>query len=229
LELITLMRKLNIGFAGTLLFALLISVGCKNEKKPYEIQIITPLGEMKAILYDDTPRHRDNFVKLVKDGFYDSTLFHRCITDFMIQGGDPDSKFAEPGQVLGGGDLGYTLEPEFGGIHKKGALSAARLSDQVNPGRQSNASQFFIVQGIPITPDVLDYFKRETGKEYTEEEIQIYSNKGGRPDLDMNYTVFGELTEGFDVLEKILALPTDTNDRPFQDVPMEIKLIGSRK
>lgn len=223
------MRKIEITFIASIIFIMFSSIGCQSEKKPYEIQIVTPMGNMKAILYDETPNHRDNFVKLVKEGFFDSTLFHRCIPDFMIQGGDPDSKFAIPGQVLGGGDLGYTIEPEFGRIHKKGALSAARLSDQVNPRKQSNASQFFIVDGMPIQTDLLDYFTKETGKVYTEEEIQIYVSQGGRPDLDMKYTVFGELTEGFDVLEKILALPTDNYDRPFQDVPMEIKLIGNRK
>lgn len=223
------MRKIDITLIAALLIAMFSTIGCQSEKKPYEIQIVTPLGNMKAILYDETPNHRDNFVKLVKEGFFDSTLFHRCIPDFMIQGGDPNSKFAKPGQLLGGGDLGYTLEPEFGGIHKKGALSAARMPDQVNPGKQSNASQFFIVDGMPIEADLLQYLAKESGKVYTEAEIQTYINQGGRPDLDMNYTVFGELTEGFDVLEKILALPTDNYDRPFQDVPMEIKLIGNRK
>lgn len=223
------MRKIEITLIATSLITLFCFVGCQGEKKPYEIQIVTPMGNMKAILYDETPNHRDNFVKLVKEGFFDSTLFHRCIPDFMIQGGDPESKFAKPGQVLGSGDLGYTIEPEFGAIHKKGALSAARMSDQVNPRKQSNASQFFIVDGMPIQADLLEYMAKETGKVYTEAEIQTYINQGGRPDLDMNYTVFGELTEGFDVLEKILALPTDNYDRPFQDVPMEIKLIGNRK
>lgn len=223
------MRKISISLIASFIIALFTFIGCQNEQKPYEIKIITDLGEMKAILYDETPNHRDNFVKLVKEGFYDGTLFHRCIPDFMIQGGDPDSKIAKPGQVLGGGDLGYTLEPEFGGIHKRGALAAARMVDQVNPGKQSNASQFFIVDGMPIQADLLQYFTKETGKVYTEEEIQTYVSQGGRPDLDMNYTVFGELTEGFDVLEKILALPRDNNNRPFQDIPMEIKLIGNRK
>jgi len=221
------MKKIYYLFVFMFISVSSIWISCQESaEKVYTVQISTPLGDMKAILYNETPIHRDNFIKLVKEGFYDGTLFHRCIQDFMIQGGDPTSKDAAPGDLLGAGDMGYTLEPEFGKIHKKGALSAARMGDQMNPEKRSSGSQFFIVHGIPVNADILNYFTNQTGRVYTAEEVDYYSTIGGRPDLDMNYTVFGEIIEGLEVIEKILALPTDPNDRPFRDMPMQVKIIN---
>jgi len=201
--------------------------GCQESgPKVYKVLISTPLGDMEAILYNETPLHRDNFLKLTREGFYDGTLFHRCIDGFMIQGGDPQSKFAKPGQVLGGGEMGYTIDPEIGKIHKKGALSAARLPDQVNPDKKSSGSQFFIVQGGVLEPEILTYFTTQKGRVYTSEEQEIYTQIGGRPDLDMEYSVFGEITSGFDVLDKILAQQVDPNNRPYRDIPMEVKILN---
>jgi peptidyl-prolyl cis-trans isomerase B (cyclophilin B) len=181
--------------------------------------ITTDLGDMKGVLYNETPQHRDNFVKLIKSGFYNGLLFHRVIQGFMIQGGDPDSKNAKPGQQLGGGGPGYTVPAEFNPafIHKKGALSAARQADQVNPKKASSGSQFYIVQGKKQNPATL-------GANYTEEQKNIYSKIGGTPFLDGNYTVFGEITEGLDVIDKIAAVQKDQSDRPLKDIKMTITL-----
>jgi len=181
--------------------------------------INTEYGDMKGVLYNETPQHRDNFVKLIKSGFYNGLLFHRVIQGFMIQGGDPTSKNAKPGQQLGGGDPGYTIPAEFNPafIHKKGALSAARTADQVNPKKASSGSQFYIVQGKKQNPATL-------GANYTEEQKKVYSTIGGTPFLDGNYTVFGEITEGFDVIDKIAAVQKDQNDRPLKDIKMTITI-----
>ena len=203
-------------------------IGCDSTPKPTTVLIQTPYGDMKAILFEDTPIHRNNFLKLATEGFYDGTLFHRCIPNFMIQGGDPDSRGAAPGQLLGGGDPGYTLEAEMGKIHKRGALSAARTGDAINPQRRSSGSQFFIVTGEVIDSQLVDYFSNQTGRVYSQEERQFYQTIGGRPDLDMNYSVFGEIVEGFEVLDKISALPTDSNNRPIEDVPMKVKVLHGK-
>lgn len=217
------MYRLNIWIV--VILSSIMNVSCQEEKKETKILISTSLGDMTAILYENTPNHRDNFLKLIEEDFFDGLLFHRVIPDFMIQGGDPDSKNAEPGQMLGLGDLGYTIPAEFGELHKKGALSAARTGDPINPTKASNASQFFIVQGRPVEEDVLDYFEQKHQRVYTQEERKLYTESGGRPDLDMEYTVFGELIDGFDVLEKIIAMPRDARDRPHQDIKMNIKII----
>ena len=183
--------------------------------------ISTDLGDMKGVLYNETPLHRDNFVKLAKSGFFNGLLFHRVIQGFMIQGGDPDSKNAKPGQQLGAGTPGYTVPAEFNPafIHKKGALSAARQADQVNPKKASSGSQFYIVQGKKQSPATL-------GANYTEEQKKIYSTVGGTPFLDGNYTVFGEITEGLDVIDKIAAVQKDQSDRPLKDIKMTIKILN---
>lgn len=201
------------------------------EKQPEDqrirkVKISTELGDMIAILYNETPLHRDNFIKLVSEGFYDGLLFHRVIPDFMIQGGDPDSRNAESGVLLGMGSPGYTIPAELGkGIHKRGAISAARLPDQVNPNKESNGSQFFIVKGQFFEEEVFKYYERRNNMKYSDDELAAYQNTGGRPDLDYEYTVFGEIVEGLDVLDQILAQPTDENNRPFQNITMKISLI----
>lgn len=198
-----------------------------NVAKHQKALISTKYGDITVLLYDDTPKHRDNFIKLVKDGFYDGTLFHRVMEGFMIQGGDPDSKGAAPGVRLGNGGPGYTIEAEFRPehIHKKGALAAARQPDAVNPEKRSSGSQFYIVQGKPVTAPQLNQMAKRTGAFYTPEQIKTYQEIGGTPFLDNNYTVFGEVIDGMDVIDKIAAVKTDPNNRPVKDVEMTIKLI----
>ncbi|WP_250630791.1 peptidylprolyl isomerase [Rhodoflexus caldus] len=243
------------------------------------ITISTPMGEMHAILYEETKQHRDNFIKLVKEKYYDDLLFHRCIKDFMIQGGDPQSRGAAPGVMLGNNGPGYFLPAEFMPdkyFHEKGAICAARKGDQVNPEKQSDGSQFYIVQGKTYTEQELldmrtdlyklyelfqqlltkpayasltaqlnelqqrgdnegiqklilqhkDICEKEFGveldKPLTAEQIQKYTTIGGVPFLDGEYTVFGKILDGFDVLDKIAAQPGDRFNRPNTDIPMKI-------
>lgn len=202
---------------------MLISCGDKERTA----LISTQYGDIKVKLYNETPQHRDNFVKLVEQGFYDGTLFHRIIKEFMIQGGDPNSKNAQPGAMLGNGDPGYTIPAEIlpGVIHKKGALSAARLGDQMNPKRESSGSQFYVVQGKKWTDDELNMFTQR-GLKLTPEQREIYKTIGGTPHLDGAYTVFGEVVEGLDVLDKIAATPTGQADRPIEDIKMTVKMLN---
>ena len=247
------------------------------EGNDYLVTIKTDLGEMKAILYDETPQHKENFLKLVGEGFYDSLLFHRVINQFMIQGGDPNSKNAAPGQPLGSGGPGYTVPAEFVPtlFHSKGALSAARQSDAVNPERASSGSQFYIVQG-QVTPkeqlafdqqkvgmawrkclnempdsdyvkelqevaesqgqqafvdkvyDTIDKLEELTEMELTstmpEERIEAYSTIGGTPFLDDQYTVFGKVISGLEVIDLIATVQTAPGDRPVEDVRMYISV-----
>ncbi len=188
--------------------------------------IHTPYGDMTVKLYNQTPQHRDNFIKLVKAQMYDNTLFHRVIKDFMIQGGDPKSKNAAPGEMLGTGDLGYTVPAEFvpGLLHKKGALAAARQGDNVNPLRESSASQFYIVQGRTYTPQEIEILKTRYGVPFTPEQEKLYTTVGGTPHLDGQYTVFGEVIDGMEVIDRIAAQATDGNNRPLEDIPMTITL-----
>lgn len=230
----------------------------------------TSMGEIELVLYNETPKHRDNFVKLVKEEFYTGILFHRVMSQFMVQAGDPNSKTAEQGAQLGDGGPGYTVPAEFNTslIHKKGALSAARQPDQFNPNKESSGSQFYIVQGqkysasdreammmqtnqnklqteiraylsLPENTDKLATVQRlsQAGPDsinpyieilkdsisyvdfkYTEEQEAIYSSIGGTPFLDANYTVFGEVTKGLDVIDKIAAVSVDGANRPTEDV-----------
>lgn len=244
------------------------------QKKDYVVTIKTDMGDMVAILYDETPKHKANFIKLAQEHFYDSLIFHRVIQGFMIQGGDPNSKNAQPGQHLGTGGPGYTVDAEFNPkfFHEKGALSAARLGDQQNPTKASSGSQFYIVQGTVIPKTSIDqltvdqmklnnglqqllqkeenrplydslsqlYYagdmqayqnkvfslipriEKETGtqvrKNVSQEKIDAYTTVGGAPHLDDEYTVFGKVIKGLEVIDKIAAVQKDPADRPVQDV-----------
>lgn len=255
----------------------MMMVSCQTPEK--KVLIKTPYGNMKVKLYDETPQHRDNFIKLVQESYFDSLLFHRVIEGFMIQGGDPESRGAEEGKRLGNGGPGYTLPAEIDYpkyFHKKGVLAAARQGDQVNPEKRSSGSQFYIVQGKTFTPEGLDSLEtslaerrlqgrmydlitpyqdslmamqqrgdqegfqaliktieQQAGKELEGEpevaipnEIRdVYTTIGGVPFLDQSYTVFGEVEEGLEVIDKIAALATDPYDRPLQDVPMSMEII----
>ncbi len=186
-----------------------------------KVLIETTKGNMTVMLYDDTPLHRDNFVKLAESGFYEGLLFHRVIKDFMIQGGDPMSKNAAPNARLGNGGPGYTIPAEIvypTHFHKKGALAAARTGDNVNPKRESSGSQFYIVQGQAYTDMKLDQFEKALGKTFTKKERDAYATIGGTPHLDNQYTVFGEVVEGLGVVDKIAAVQTAPGDRPVEDV-----------
>ncbi len=200
-----------------LIASVLMSASC-GEATSELVVISTEFGDMKVKLYDETPQHKANFLKLVDEGFYDGTLFHRVIEGFMIQGGDPNSIDAPAGAPLGNGGPGYTIPAEFNPalIHKKGALSAARLGDGANPKKASSGSQFYVVQG---------QVQRESdlGSNYTDEQKEIYTTIGGTPFLDRNYTVFGEVVEGLDVIDKIAAVQKDGRDRPLKDVKMTLK------
>lgn len=194
------------------------------EEKFTRVKISTEFGDMVVKLYNKTPKHRDNFIKLVTEHFYDSLLFHRVISNFMIQGGDPNSKNAQPGEMLGNGDVGYTIPAEFDStlFHKKGALCAARTD---NPEKASSGCQFYIVQGRPVSEPELDNLSQRSGFKYTPAQRMTYKMKGGTPFLDNNYTVFGELETGIEVVDKIAAVPKGAMDRPVQDVRMKMELI----
>jgi cyclophilin family peptidyl-prolyl cis-trans isomerase len=199
----------------------------KPDQKAVKFVIHTDYGDMKGILYNQTPQHRDNFVKLAKQGYFDGLLFHRVISGFMIQGGDPNSKNAKPGQRLGSGGPGYTVPAEINPqlIHKKGALSAARQGDDINPQKASSGSQFYIVQGKTQNGSQLDALSARSGFKYTPEMKKVYETIGGTPFLDGQYTVFGEITEGLDIIDKIAAVAKDQSDRPVQDVKMTVKIL----
>lgn len=188
------------------------------------VQLETAYGNVLIQLFDDTPLHQENFSKLVEDGFYDGLLFHRVINGFMIQGGDPLSKEAKPNQPLGSGGPGYQVQAEFldSLIHVKGALAAARNN---NPQKKSSGSQFYIVQGNPLSEDQLNAIEARRGVRYTKEQREQYINIGGTPFLDGEYTVFGQVIEGLDVIDKIAQVETDGRDRPKEDVSMKIKMI----
>ena len=237
-----------------------------------KVEIKTSLGDIEVALYNETPQHRDNFIKLVKEGYYDGVLFHRVINEFMIQTGDGNSKNAKPGERLGNGEPGYTLPAEFVYpklFHKRGVLAAARLGDQMNPERRSSGSQFYIVTGKKFTAQQLAQMEssrrnkqlqavfnelaaphrrdvmtwRREGNTaaidslqnklvaeaeakvaeqgaftFTAAQLEAYQSVGGTPHLDGEYTVFGEVTKGMDVVEKIEKSKTDRNDRPEEDV-----------
>lgn len=259
------------------LFIMTLASNASNEKETH-ILIETSLGEIKIKLYNETPLHRDNFIKLVKDGFYDSLQFHRVIKDFMIQGGDPDSKNAPDGAQLGAGGPGYTIPAEFvypTCFHKRGALSAARQGDQANPLKESSGSQFYIVWGNTCSDAELDNFERSilnkemqkvfnqlaqerqseiqklyaeknqeglnklqeeliqlteskvdpSSVKFTPEQREIYKTSGGTPFLDNDYTVFGEVVEGLDIVGKIQSVATNPGDRPKEPVIMKMKII----
>ncbi len=260
-----------------LLFVLALASSCA-QKKDYVITIKTQYGDMVAILYDETPLHKANFIKLAKEHYYDSLLFHRVIAGFMIQAGDPNSKKASPGDPLGMGGPDYTVPAEFNPkfFHEKGALSAARLGDQQNPMKASSGSQFYVVQGTLIpeasindlrydqmkltvslrqiiskpenkplldslnslynSGDMQAYQKKifslvpriekETGTKVTKdllpEKVKAYTTIGGSPHLDGEYTVFGKVIKGLEVIDQIAAQPTGNGDRPVADIRMKV-------
>lgn len=260
-----------------LLIAIVIISSCKKnkEEKANLVRIETTYGDMVVKLYDATPKHSQNFLKLVKEDFYDGLLFHRVIDNFMIQGGDPEFKDAQPREFLGEGDIGYTIPPEFVDsiIHKKGAVASARMGDDVNPDKKSSGCQFYIVQGKVFTSEelkeleqkvlgiqhktilnkrlkeeenrlmdegkeidyqsmynkinkeVIDYLETNKPYKFSEYQKEIYTTIGGTPHLDGNYTIFGEVIEGLDVIDKIASAKTDKNDRPIKDIKMKIKII----
>ena len=216
-------------FSIFLILATVFNINClaQKNKKQTKVLISTRLGEIKLVLYNETPKHRDNFINLVEKEYYNGTLFHRVINTFMIQGGDPDSRNAKAGVMLGNGGPGYTIPAEFTPalIHKRGALAAARMGDNVNPEKASSGSQFYIVQGKKYKKEELEKLSKRTGATYTEEQYKIYETAGGTPQLDMNYTVFGEVIEGFDVIDKIATVAKDRNDRPKEDIKMTIKIV----
>lgn len=255
------------------------AVACKsgqkkdgNMEKETVLKIETSMGDIKVKLYNETPKHRDNFIKLAKDGTYNGTLFHRVIKDFMVQAGDPESKNAPKGKMLGSGDVGYTVPAEFvypKYFHKKGALSAARQGDEVNPKKESSGCQFYIVTGKVFNDSTLLNMKQQKNQNkvteafnalaqkhmkeiykmrkandqdglyalqdtlfiqaeaeaakqpdfhFTPEQIKAYTTVGGTPHLDGEYTVFGEVVEGMDIVDKIQQVKTDRSDRPEEDV-----------
>lgn len=266
---------------ATLLASLCLYTGCAQKSgKDYVVTIHTPHGNMVAILFDDTPKHKENFIKLVREKFYDSLLFHRVIEGFMIQGGDPNSRNAKAGESLGNGGPGYTIDAEFtpAHFHERGALAAARLGDQVNPAKASSGSQFYIVQGrkyseaelneleqginyqrknnalneILFRPEFTELRetiirKQQEGdtnwlnsffeqsdtlitrvkkdfKKFTLTAAQktAYTTVGGAPHLDGDYTVFGKVISGLEVIDKIAGVLTGPGNRPVADVPMTI-------
>lgn len=196
----------------------------KRKEKRHIVRIETNVGSIRVALSDDTPLHTKNFLKLSREGFYDGTLFHRCIKDFMIQGGDPESRGAEPGKLLGDGGTNYTIPAEFCLpylYHWRGALAAAREPDDVNPNQESSGCQFYIVYGKKqAAADIrkVRQMLEEKGIELTPQMVDDYIMRGGTPHLDGQYTVFGEVIEGMDVVKKIQSAETDEHDRPLQDI-----------
>ena len=209
----------------------------KKKDRKRDVLMQTTMGDIVIRLSDSTPLHRDNFLKLVKVGYYDSILFHRVIKDFMIQGGDPDSKKAAAGKPLGNGGPGYTVPAEFRKtlFHKKGVIAAARTGDNINPAKASSGSQFYIAQGKVFTDAGLDSVEtfRLNGRKIPAEQRAVYKTIGGIPHLDQGYTVYGEVVKGLDVVDKIAAVQTSKaqdRDRPLQDVRIiKAKLIKRKR
>jgi cyclophilin family peptidyl-prolyl cis-trans isomerase len=191
------------------------------------ILIETSLGDMHVKLYDETPAHRDNMIKLIEEGFFNGQLFHRVVKDFMIQGGDPHSVGAPKGQRLGSGGPGYTIPAEFNVnlIHKKGALAAARKGDQINPEQASNGSQFYLVQGRVLNMEELNVLAQRGMASFTAKTAEIYTSLGGTPHLDGAYTVFGEVVRGLEVLDLIVDQQCDSYNRPVEDVIFSVSII----
>lgn len=217
----------------TLTLLLLTATAFARGPKNQYVRIRTSYGQCIIRLYNETPKHRDNFIKLVKKGFYNGTLFHRVIQNFMIQGGDPDSKDpkkATPGAELGNGDVGYTIPAEFRDslFHKRGVLAAARDD---NPQKASSGCQFYIVEGKRFTNSKLDTLEqtRMKGRKVPEWQREYYTSVGGAPHLDQNYTVYGEVVYGIDMVDRIAAVKKDGNDRPLTDVPMTVELLSKKE
>ena len=218
------MNRYLLTLTMAVLFGSLISVA---QTSTTEVLFETTEGNIRIALYDETPLHRDNFLKLTRMHVYDSLLFHRVIKNFMIQSGDTNSKNAKPGQRLGTGDFDYTLEPEFRLpqiIHRRGCVAMAREPDAVNPEMRSSACQFYIVWGKRFSSEEIEKAQERLDTmthgrvKLTPEMIKVYKSVGGTPHLDGQYTVFGEVTEGLDVVERIQKAETDEFDRPFEDI-----------
>jgi peptidyl-prolyl cis-trans isomerase B (cyclophilin B) len=215
-----------------LLICLLFSTLAASAKPPKNqyVCIKTSYGQCIIRLYNQTPKHRDNFVKLIKQGLYNGTLFHRVIQNFMIQGGDPTSKGAKPGVELGNGELKYTIPAEINDslFHKRGALGAARDD---NPAKASSSTQFYIVEGKRFTDGKLDTLEqtRLKGFKIPHSQRMYYKTVGGAPHLDHNYTVFGEVVSGIDIVDLIASVERDKRDRPVADVPMNIEVLSKRQ
>lgn len=240
-------KKLSVYLTVIITFVMLI-VSTDNYAKRttyYYVTLKTTSGDITLRLYNETPIHRDNFVKLAKSGFFNGIIFHRVIDNFMIQSGDPDSKAREKGKLYGDGGPGYDLPAEIvpGIYHKKGVLAAARESDNVNPDRKSSGSQFYIVKGKVFNDESLKTVEERINSRNAANNIktihtipqewrEIYKSIGGTPHLDTQYTVFGELISGSDVVEKISATKTDKNDRPLEDIvilSVKVKKTGKFK
>lgn len=191
------------------------------------VLISTDFGDMLVKLFDETPLHRDNFLKLAEAGYYDDLLFHRVINGFMIQGGDPNSRDANAGQPLGTGGPGYTIDAEFRPeyAHVKGALAAARQGDAANPEKKSSGSQYYIVHGKGVSEAQLTQNEYRYEMSYTDEVKKQYLEDGGTPFLDQQYTVFGQVIQGLEVIDAIANTPTSRGDRPKENVSMKIKVI----
>ena len=230
----------------TFIILFLIMTGTNVQAKRemhYYITLNTNVGEITFRLYNQTPLHRDNYLKLVKVRFYDGTLFHRVIDNFMIQTGDPDSKAKESGKLYGNGGPGYDLPAEIipGLYHKRGVVASAREGDSVNPDRKSSGSQFYIVKGKVFDDEGLKTVENRINSRNVANNIQtvhtipdewrdIYKTVGGTPHLDTQYTVFGEVIQGYEIVEKISGVPTDSNDRPIEDIIiLSAKIKKSRK
>ena len=213
----------------TLILCLCFTVTFAAKPKHQYVRIKTDLGECIVMLYNETPLHRDNFLKLTKEGVYNGTLFHRVIKDFMIQGGDPDSKNAKSGEQLGNGSVGYTVPAEFRDslFHKKGVLAAARDN---NPEKASSGSQFYLVQGKKFTDQQLDDLETKRLKfSIPEWQREIYKTQGGVPHLDRNYTVYGEVVKGIEMIDQIAEVDKDQSDRPLKDVSMTVTILKRRE
>ncbi len=216
------------------LISLVLIVSCTSTKKtaikvvqPVKVKIETDSGSIIVRLYDQTPLHRDNFLKLIKEDFYDGLLFHRVVENFMIQGGDPKSKNATPGIPLGEGGLKYKIPAEFDSslFHKKGALAMAREGDNVNPEKESSSTQFYLVEGKILTDEELDQMEERFKISIPENHREVYRTIGGTPFLDTKYTVFGEVESGIEVIDKISHMPKDSRNRPLTDIKMNISII----
>jgi len=199
-----------------------------NAPKECLVEMITSAGSMTIKLNDETPLHRDNFLKLAESGYYEGILFHRVVKGFMVQGGDPDSKNAPSGKRLGVGGPSYNIPAEFHDtlVHIKGALAAARQGDGVNPKKESSGSQFYLVQGKPISESQLENFELQKNITYTDTSKAIYKSLGGAPQLDKEYTIFGCVIDGLEVIDAIADEATDSADRPVKDVKIiRVKVI----
>jgi cyclophilin family peptidyl-prolyl cis-trans isomerase len=199
-----------------------VAEGIRKKDLGKQVLLHTTMGDIRLKLYTETPKHRYNFIRLVKTKFYDSVLFHRVINQFMIQSGDPDSRRAGKDQPLGEGDVSYTVPAEFnaGYFHRKGVLAAARTGDDVNPARASSGAQFYIVQGKKFTDAGLDSVEnvRLKGRKIPAGQREIYKTVGGTPQLDQAYTIFGEVVSGMPVVDAIAGVKTTDDDRPLEPV-----------